>query len=229
MNPLDMKSEQSRLSKWFEQKADIIRHDADELKKTLDAAYEQGFRLAPSIERQHKIALKRVDFYEKCKAAIDAGYALVPNFPVQAFAIRTTKKSPTAQPSKWPNDTRQQESNAPKLGEGSYYDAVPISNYKTTRNEKNYQGEFEPVDYFHATDFDPEIEFPISVAKPAIMSATSQAMALKCFDEIGVLPNRHVVKRDPIVVGIIRDPRSSKYSKRVLTFLIAWTVDTADL
>lgn len=230
MDPVAIKSEQSKLSKWFEEKAGIMRADALDLQATLDAARKEGFTLAPRIERQAKLAVKRAEFYDKCKAAIDAGFCLVPNFPVQAFAIRTTKKKPTPQESKWEGDTRQQESEGPALGEGTYYDAKPISTYSRTKNEKNYVGEIMPVDYYQAFCFDDEIQFPISVAKPEIMSRTAAAMAEKCFDEIGVLPERHVIKRDPMVVGIIRDPRTVKGNpRRVLTFLIAWTVDTADL
>jgi hypothetical protein len=229
MDPIAIKTEQSRLSKWFEQKAEIMRSDAADVKATLDAAQKEGFTLAPRIERQHKLALKRAEFYDKCKAAIDAGFCLIPNFPVQAFAIRTAKNRPTPKESQWRRETRQQESEGPSLGKGDYVDAVPfvgISHYET---ETGHDGKPKETPIFKATEFDDEIEFPISVAKPEIMSRTAAAMAEKCFDEIGVLPDRHVIKRDPMVVGIIRDPRSSKYHKRVLTFLIAWTVDTADL
>jgi len=41
-----------------------------------------------------------------------------------------------------------------------------------------------------------------------------------------VAPHRHVEKRDPIVTGIIIDPRGGD---RKLTFLIAWTINTKDL
>lgn len=74
-----------------------------------------------------------------------------------------------------------------------------------------------------------EVDFPITMAKPEIMQATTRAMALKIFDQFGILPaeaNRTGPrpKGDPLVVAQIIDPRPT--SDRRVTFMIAWHLDT---
>jgi hypothetical protein len=59
------------------------------------------------------------------------------------------------------------------------------------------------------------------------MSATAEAIALKIFDEIGSLPKRRR-KGDPIVVGRICGGFGDA-DRKVITFLIAWYVDTREL
>lgn len=228
LNPAEMNASQQSLSTWFYNKAEILKRDAEELELTVATAKQTGFKSPGAIERQAKLTRRRVEFYEKCKAAVDAGYCLVPNFPVQAFVIRTTRKTPDKMEGSRSWDSRDQKSNSPALGIGEHKDASPVqSSYEY--EDVDHQGKDVTKQAFYASDFQDEIDFPISVARPEIMTATAEAMALKCFDEIGVLPKRTIVRRDPIVVGIIRDPRTAKYNERFLTFLIAWTVDTKDL
>ncbi|NIN69677.1 MAG: hypothetical protein GTO63_34330 [Anaerolineae bacterium] len=78
------------------------------------------------------------------------------------------------------------------------------------------------------------------------MKATSRAMALKIFDEIGVLPSetpkgraqtrdrRQLVRSgsmrgDPILVGRLLDPRGTKRNPKVMNFIIGWRLDTSTL
>jgi hypothetical protein len=72
-----------------------------------------------------------------------------------------------------------------------------------------------------ATDF-MDVAFPLQAAKPELMNATAQAMALKIFDEIGVAPNRR--GKDPLILGVINGPQFRKQY-----FLIAWYLDTRAL
>jgi hypothetical protein len=64
------------------------------------------------------------------------------------------------------------------------------------------------------------------MAKPQIMHATSDAMALKIFDEIGVIPN-YRRKVDPIIIGAIYRPdATAKQYWEPVSFLIAWHLRT---
>jgi hypothetical protein len=80
----------------------------------------------------------------------------------------------------------------------------------------------------HATDFD-DVTFPIKMAKPKIMEATSRAMALKIFDQFGLFAQG---TGDPIITGEIVDPRNNAKSSihiRRVTFIVAWHLDVRDL
>jgi len=65
------------------------------------------------------------------------------------------------------------------------------------------------------------------MAKPRIMEATSRAMALKIFDDFGILPAQR--KGDPMIIARIIDPRSRSYSDKHVSFLITWHLDTRTL
>ena len=80
-----------------------------------------------------------------------------------------------------------------------------------------------------------DVEFPLDLAKPELMRITSEAMALKLFDEIGVLrvqrDDTAVAKGDPVILGRIIHPVGRDYNsaRTRLTFFIGWYVDTRDL
>jgi hypothetical protein len=74
-----------------------------------------------------------------------------------------------------------------------------------------------------STGYD-EPDFPFALVKPAVLDATQRAMALKVFDTIGVVQNDS--GRDPIMVGQLLDPRGNG---RLVTFFIAWWLDTSTL
>lgn len=225
--PNEMREAQSALSQWFAAKLAIIAKDVADLDANLQIAVKNGWK-RDGFERALNREVSRHRFYEKCKAAVDAGYCIVPNFPVDVFAVRTCKyKPPRRNESTWHGTAQQEQSSeSPALGLGDYRDSEPITGRRTEYVEDRKTGLTNPVSKFFAKAWQDEIDFPICVARPEIMSRTAEAMALKCFDELGVLPNTRRSKGDPILVGIIRD-RSN--ANRTLSFLIAWYIDTATL
>lgn len=222
----EMKAAQAQMAAWFAAKEQIAETDYEELSACLCTAEQNNWRLAP-LKRQVQIARKRKEFYQKCRIACEAGYAIIPNLPADVFAIRTTKRKPKAMPGRWSRD-RNQSSEGPPAGEGDYVDATPIEaeHSQIVRDPKTNEMTTTPV--WLAAEFDDEIEFPISVAKPEVMSETARAMALKVFDEIAVLPERRK-KGDPLVLGTIRKGWLPKYPENEITFLIAWYLDTRTL
>lgn len=224
-SPEDMQTAQRSLIIWVDQKISILNKDFDEASHNATLARKAGIK-PDTFDRQCNIARRRVEYYEKIKAALDAGYCIVPNFPVDVFAIRTNRTTPKQGQSE--SRYAQFEQHPMKLpaGAGEYRDNLPvIDSHFVTRSKPS--GEKYQQEVFYPTRWPDEIDFPVSVVKPIVMSATVQAMALKCFDSLGIAGGRHV-KGDPIVVGHIYDPRSN-YLDRFVTFLIAWWVDTKDL
>src|SRR4051812_32351201 len=78
-HPADMQVAQSQLAEWFREKISIIQRDVEDSANNLDIAIKAGWKHG-SFERQNTVARKRVKFYEKCLAAIEAGYTIIPNF-----------------------------------------------------------------------------------------------------------------------------------------------------
>ena len=212
----------------FAAKKKMIERDADELQQNVDIAERNGWK-TDTLKRHAHIALKRVEFYEKCKLASEAGYCIIPNMPAELFAVRTKKRTPKRDESRWEGNIDGLRSESPEAEEGRYVDALPFINDRQVPDgvdEKTGKTKYRTE--YYASSFDDEVEFPISIAKPEIMTATSQAMAMNVFDEIAVMPGRQK-KGDPFVLGIIRHPIRDKWNDQRVTFLLAWYVDTSVL
>lgn len=224
-----MASVQTKLVAWAEKKLNDAKSQMDEASQAKTVALASGFNADP-FTRSYQRSYRLYSFYDKIKAAIEAGYVIIPDFPVDVFAIRTTKSRPKPMETKWRGETRAQSSESPSRGEGVYVDSDPTECHSRTEYITDQKTkEVNPQNYWRADEFRDVIDFPLSIAKAEIMDDVACAMQHKIFDEIGVLPERRTQKRDPIVTGIIRDPRSSKYNDRRVMFLLAWYLDTRTL
>lgn len=227
--PLEMSQAQGALIEWCQRKIASMKGEAAELAENLAIAVRNKWK-TDTLRRHAGLALKRVTFYEKIGAALEAGYCIVPNFPVDLFAIRTSRKNPRAN---WHFGTYEagssmflQKAEQLPIGDGEYKSPDPLvitdvdTETKDGFTKKNYVE--------HATDFC-DVEFPIQMAKPKIMEATSRAMALKIFDQFGLFAQG---TGDPIITGEIVDPRntfkSPTYIRRV-TFIVGWHLNVRDL
>jgi hypothetical protein len=224
-SPAEMATAQKSLAVWCDAKIAILQKDADELGQGAEIARKHKWR-AGVLEKHHVVAVKRIEFYEKVKAAVEAGYCVIPNFPVEVFAIRTCLAKPRPKKDRNIFDNKRQSSESPPLGEGEHQDPLPIIHERRLPDKLDSAGNPKVVHEYFARAFEEEIDFPLSVARPEIMSATVEAMALRCFDELGVLPGRKAKRGDPLVVGIIRDHSKRYYDDQSVSFLIAWYVDT---
>ena len=223
--PAEMIAANEAMIRWCERKIAMMEHEAAELAGAADHAVKRKWK-SYTLKRHAAIAAKRVEFYKKIKAAVEAGYYIVPNFPVTLFAIRTDRKKPAAMAKigqKWVPNLTQEAKMLPQ-GKGEYQNPVPIVRQSPERTE----GSGTVRDYW-ADSWD-EMEFPMNMAKLHIMEATTRAMELKVFDELGMLPADHKRHPDPILVGHIIDPRPVGYGPRkYVTFMIAWHLDTSTL
>lgn len=220
-NPADMVGAQKSMILWCARKIMAERTDLTEAQTQLDAAVKHKW--SPTAWRaQVKKIEDRLEFYKKVKMALEAGYYIVPPFPVEVFAIRTDAKTPRG---KWKDSRWYEQAQSPRMlpaGEGRYVSPRPSLMAKEFPT-KNHKGEMHPVAHYHPDKFLVP-DFPFKLAKAEIMHATQAAMALKVFDQLGVLPVTR--NPDPMVTGHILMPHRKGQS---VTFFVSWWLDTKTL
>jgi hypothetical protein len=221
LDPHQMAQAQNWLIEWCDGKLKLLDGEMIQAHGIIDALRKgsmsdaRGRRLVSSIN-------KRVAFYTKIKAALSAGYYILPPIPHQAFAVRTTKVLP-------PPETRRQDwsgsaevaGQSLPVGEGEYKNAIAVRAV-IDEEERERNGKTELVRVWENTAWR-EIEFPFFPVKPEIIEATSKALSKKIFDWLGVAPQSR--STDPMVIGCIRH---YKQYQQPLHFFVAWwlNVDT---
>ncbi len=234
--PQEMQVAQQGLVAWAEQRLSRLHAALAECEENLAIAKKRKWK-QDGWARQIKKAQARVVFYEKVKAALEAGYCIMPDLPVQLLAIRTDRRKPNSKvkSSRW----QHPEDDLPKIkpralptGEGRYVDPTPFVE-RWHREEPDKDGRMVRTNFASAVDFDEELDFPMRLVKPQILDDTGRALALKLFDEIGILPAVQrkgmsaMTTSDPVVVG--RIVRKEGNQRKVLTFLISWWIDTSQI
>jgi hypothetical protein len=214
LSPTDLVPAQQSLIGWCDQR---ITHWIAEQKEATDGhkhALANKWNAAP-FKRLIQKANRKIGFYKKVRQAIEAGYLIVPNFPLNIFAIRTTAVEARADESssRWSNF--EQSCRVLSPGEGEYRNPLPT---KDTYADTNKEG--KEVTMYYPTELKDELEIPLHLVKPEIMRAVDKARCLKLFDQIGIATDMHA---DPIICGQILEGNSAS-SKRV-TFFVAWYVD----
>jgi len=223
--PEEMVAANAGLIQWCDHKIALCQKEAADLEAAYIHAKKCKWKFN-TLERQWKLELRRIEFYSKLKAALEAGYYIVPNFPVTAFAIRTDTKNPRKGVTTYQFDRHEQKASGLASGEGEYKNPFPDVYQRVVPSPTSSDPNRKVNEYF-AEEWR-EMEFPLNMAKPRIMEASSRAMALNLFDSLGILPDPSR-KADPVILGHIIDPRSTKHNQRVVSFLIAWHLDTRTL
>jgi hypothetical protein len=234
-NPYMMTKAQDRLIDWAKRKLVELKAELKDHQGNLAIAVKRKIR-TEAYKRYIVTTTKKIEFQEKVLAALEAGFCIVPDMDVDLFAVRTTKKNPPGkvhfnrreEADRWPThpDVPDVQTNSPPKGEGQFVDVRPFSREGSTTYTDHKTGKAMVRQDVWASKFDPLIDFPFKLAKPAILDQTTKAMALKIFDEIGVLPKSRV-QPDPVIVG--RIVRKVGYTWQRFNFLIAWFLDTKDL
>ncbi len=227
--PDEMLHANAALIQWCTGKIAAVTAEAKELRQAYEHAKERKWKSA-TLAKHACLAERRIEFFEKMKLALEHGYYVVPNFPVEVFAIRTKKDAPallmTTEFTSWkPSNRKTQFAQVLPTGQGEYQNPFPyVETYQTGKT--NDKGTPEWKSYADQWE---DIEFPLSMAKPQIMQAASRAMTLKLFDEIGILQDSK--SGDPLIIGRIIDPRQtgSQFHRKHLSFIIAWHLDTKTL
>lgn len=221
-NPADMVGAQKSMILWCARKIQAAKAEREECQRNLDAAKANKWSPA-AWTRQVKLQDEKADFYRKVKMALEAGYYIVPPFPIDLFAIRTNQATPRGkwQTYKW-REQHEKKALVLPAGEGRYVSPDPILSHMQSQ-EKNHKGELVPKDYWRASEFK-DADFPFKLAKAEIMNATRAAMALKVFDQMGALPTHRAP--DPIICGQILMPHRNG---QAVTFFVSWWLDTKTL
>lgn len=229
-NPHEMALAKSSLTMWLQQKIKQCDGETDELGEAAETAKRNKWQWK-TLQNHCNLAKRRGDFYRKVLGAVDAGFTIVPNFPIDLFAVRVKRTSP-----KWTQgiSTYSQghaRANTPDikpdslvLGVGKYVSNVPTGTAGDYQ-EKKKDGTEVTKYFFTSTDFT-DIQFPIECARPAVMNATAAAMALRLFDGVGICPQSR--RGDPLIIGQVLGPKVG-YSQKVISFLIAWHLDLRTL
>lgn len=226
--PREMVESHQAMIGWCERKICVIQTEAKELRDAYEHAREKKWK-SDTLKRHADLADRRVVYYQKFKAALEAGYCVVPNFPVTMFAIRTDKGKPVKgfdYLESIHSKNFQQEAQVLKQGEGEYQNPNPVIKEQPWKEiERNCGSYKEKVHPVWAEKWD-DLEFPANMARFHVMTAATRAMAMRIFDELGFLPADTKRNPDPLLIGRLIDPRPTK--NRV-SFMIAWHIDTKTL
>lgn len=219
--PQQMQEAQSTTLAWVVKKIEAVKHelaDARATFTTLQAAKFNTNRATAMIRR----ASRRVTFYEKIHAALEAGYVIIPPFDVQIFAVRTDR-GPKRDMDEFRN-TADQRGRALPVGEGQYVDPQPvrINSGETMTKERADKTTYEVALY--ENDEWRDADLPVRAHKPQLITAVHGAMGQLIFDALGIAPSFRSV--DPIIVGEIYRPDVYRAS---IMFFVAWWLDEADL
>ena len=221
--PAEMQTAQDSLITWAKGKLVALQGELVEAQESLKIAKQSKW----STTRWQRVVSRargRVIYYTKLKRALEAGYYIVPPFPVDVFAVRTDRQFPTGShttSNAWAPNFDQKARRLPE-GEGRYVAAEPEIWVHDLSHEKDGK---QITRYRHYAKEFRDVDFPFALAKPQLLERVSQAMKEKIFDQFGVLP-QYTRKGDPIVVGQIIPP--GQYPTPI-TFFVGWWLDTRDL
>lgn len=227
-SPEEMVQCHSAAIAWCKNKISLIQTEADELKAAFEHALKAKWA-SSTLKRHWELAKDRIVFYEKMLAAFEAGYFIVPNFPVTLFAIRTDRPKPSRMWARLRYSSQknfEQKAKELPVGEGQYRNPQPIieNDWSEIKDEHG-----NITKGYFASEW-MQKEFPANMARVHVMEAATGAMDKKIFDEVGFLPQDYRRNADPVMIGRIIDPRAAGYGlKRRVSFMIAWHIDTRTL
>jgi len=220
LSPHDVPVAQQQLSTWCRSKIAALGSELRDHRQNLRHARVSKWKTSPWSSLVNKTK-RRMIYYAKIKAAVDAGYLVVPNFDIDVFAVKTMRLSP---PNTDDHTLAQPDLSPP--GRGRYVDDVVFS-YQREDELTHRDGTKHKRVVDVPTGYDETPDIPLRGVKPIILDATQRAMALRIFDQIGVVKQR---RQDPIIVGQVIDPDvNHKFWKKTICFFIAWWLDPSTL
>lgn len=224
-NPAEMQAAQADLSRWLKDKLTSVEREVADLNAALNEAREAGWSVT-ALTRQRNKAVESEEYYYKLLAAVEAGYTIIPDFPIEVFAIRVDRSTPRGKTvmSDWSSSSAVPDDEKPDsltVGEGEYVNPVPAVERQAIAMKRADQSPFTRH-YARPSEFR-DVAFPLRAARAEVMNATQQAMALKIFDRVGICPAKR--KADPLIIGQVLAPKSGK----TISFIIAWHLNLNEL
>ena len=219
LTPAEMGPAQAELAAWCTRKIAALQAELVDLDTNLAIVAEAGVKCGAFVAAARR-ARQRVTYYEKIQAAVQAGYLIVPNMPVDVFAVRVKRSRQPEKVKDWVNFPATPE--LLPAGEGRYVDETTTHTVEEYEG-KDWEGKPTTKQRYHSADYD-AIDFPVTLVKPVVLGAVQRALGEKLFDQLGIVQN--TAGQDPIVVGQLLDPRGNR---RRCTFFLAWWLDTRSL
>lgn len=224
-SPDGMAKAQQSMIDWCAHKLAVLTEERTGAVENRNVAQRNKWRSQPWHRRVVQIQ-QQLTFYQKVKTALEAGYYLLPPFPMDVFAIRTDRKRPMPMKTDdfWARHTQRARLLPP--GEGRYVSPHPTIWEKEELYED--KGDVKTRKIRWAKEFR-MAEFPVVAIRPEIMAATDAAMQKKVFDRLGlVAPDGF--RRDPMIIGEVLRPHVNRAMyERPVTFFIGWWFDLEDL
>lgn len=229
-NPQEMVAAQASLIAFCDAKLGQIDEEERELTEAIEHHQKRKWSTKALARVKSGLGDRRM-FYGKMKAAMLAGYYIVPDFPADVFAIRTTVKMPNR------HGWGATSEDALETLHGHPVKAMMLpegrGEYQSPRVRAGFTYKPDPNRETWAVDAANfrKIEFPYALAVPEVVEAAKTAMALKLFDELAVSPQRPAKQSaqaqiaDPIMLGRIIRPWDRYGRNRAAAFLIAWWLD----
>lgn len=224
LTPAEMPAAQAELASWLDQKLAAVETELGEVRENLQIAITRKWKhtnLKAIVGRTERLKL----FYQKVLEAVRAGYLIVPAMDCEVFAVRIDRKKTSDAVYSWESSAARVDAQLLPSGQGRYVAPEATTYVDQVERDTDANGKETVTKWYAANEFQ-DVAFPVSLIKPQVMDATGRAMALKIFDEIGIVIPRHSRKADPFVIGRIRDPRKFRAPQ---TFFIAWWLDTRSL
>jgi hypothetical protein len=249
-SPVEMQAAQGDLKTWLEQRLTILERDIREANAALNEARRNGWATGALTSARNR-AVDDETFYNKILIAVEAGHTIIPDFPIQVFAVRTDEKE-REQTLVWRGHAsrrdaeesvlgRQVQADCSPAGAGAYRNPQPELSTWHGGAKKDHTTGKEYFPFYARRSGRPAgpIVFPRVSGRSPVMKATAKAMAEKTFDQVGVcLPTTAVaggrqVQRstragDPLIIGQVLRKRQGGYQKAV-SFIIAWHLNLSDL
>lgn len=247
-SPVEMQAAQGDLKMWLEGRLTVLERDIIEANAALSEARKNDWATGALMSARNR-AVDDETFYNKILASVEAGYTIIPDFPIQVFAVRRDR------PDKEETFTfehvvsgqatflnRPVSSDCPPAGAGEYRNPQPLLTDSTRENTRATPENKQPRWYTTVTRYShpaAPISFPPASARSPVMRATARAMEEKTFDQIGVcLPVRNTtggrkIQRgaragDPLIIGqVLRKNEGGK--QRCVSFIIAWHLNLNEL
>lgn len=249
LNPAEMQAAQGDLKTWLEQRLAVLERDIVEANAALNEARRNGWATGALTSARNR-AVDDETFYNKILVAVEAGYTIIPDFPISVFAVRRGQE-PKQELQTYDGVRsaagtalgRPVTSDCAPAGVGDYRNPQPATWEQTRENTLATPENKQPRYYTTITRYNhpaAPISFPVTSARSPVMRATAKAMKEKAFDQVGVcLPTtavadgRRVVQRsaragDPLIIGqVLRKNEGGR--QKVVSFIIAWHLNLNDL
>lgn len=229
LTPAEIPEQQAKLADWCLAKMKDLGREYRELSANLAIAKKNRWSRGGLISAVSRTR-GRIQYYRKIRAAVQAGYLIIPNFPIEVMAVRVNRSRAPYETGRWASEVNRADPQLLPVGVGRYVNEIT----DIARLGSDEKG----VPLVEKGEYREEVDFPVIGVKPIIMEATSRAMKSLIFDRIGIAnhsgrkTSAGQRRADPIVIGQILDPKGGAtegWRLKPVSFFVAWWLDTAVL